>query len=454
MKNLLVMMFALALGLECFAEGHPFTEYKEKGYTAKEAAGIVSKDSLLANEYRLLFQQLAEKDGWADNLDQKKVSFGNVVAIIEKLRVVDTSWKSGEVVVSSRNGKGGFKRFTRPSYSDRVKKTLGKEPVGLLDITSITGWKDKNGNPFPVRIVTAMRCINSIFDMRYQILPTSPLVKITSVDDQPDTVFLVTHDTIWVEKEDYDRTENYRPRYNGTDYYYEVPTFTYHFSAYGSCCGYSWYFPTYTYCCGHNSCPPQVFNNYNTSYYNSYTYNQPRVEQGQGQDPPPPDPGGVGIDPLNRNVGAVGGRNTANSNSNIARSTSTVRNENARGNVSAARSKTTPRYVDMPSRQGRASRNGSVSITNHPTREATSRLNVTQYPVRESRSDVRGGDTRHSKPAERQHVERQKVERQPVVRSEPQTRRTGEVRSRNLSTTQNSAPAHRQGDNESRPRSR
>ncbi len=268
-KIISLLFFAIALiGLECKGQGKPFADYKDEGYTLGEAAKIISKDSVLVNDYRNLFQQIAEKDGWIGYVSGKEISRENTIFLIGNLKVTNDNWDIGDVVISSRNGKT-TKHFTRPSYSDRGKKTKGLEQVAQLDITAITGWEDNRGNPFPVRDVMCMVCVNSIYDQRVNIKPVS-FAKVSFKDR--DTLIIMTHDTIWMEPNDvpkYQRS-NYWPA-NNNDYYYQAPTYCPVFSM-QYCC------PNYTAHCESSS----TYNYYNYTYTNTTTVNTHVTNGGQG----------------------------------------------------------------------------------------------------------------------------------------------------------------------------
>jgi len=117
MKNLVLICLAFVFGLECFAteKGDPFAPYKEKGYSTQEAVDIISTDSILAMEFRNLFQQIAEKDGWIKSIQGGVISLENTIYLIKNLNVENQSWNSGEIIVRSRKGNKFF-NLDRPSW--------------------------------------------------------------------------------------------------------------------------------------------------------------------------------------------------------------------------------------------------------------------------------------------------------------------------------------------------
>ncbi|MFZ3015686.1 MAG: hypothetical protein WA101_01630 [Minisyncoccia bacterium] len=171
MKKLII--FALILiGLKCFGQGEPVAPYNENGYSIAEASNKVSHDSVLAIEYCSVLQKYGEMDGWINKIKNGKMTLNYTIFFLERLTEGFDNWNEGEVSIGSRTGTE-IKYFFRSSYSERISKTAGLEPVGILDITAVTGWKDQNGNSFPVRILMARRCVNSVIDLRSKTVISS-----------------------------------------------------------------------------------------------------------------------------------------------------------------------------------------------------------------------------------------------------------------------------------------
>lgn len=172
MKKIILLLAILATNIVCFAQEsrRPFaSKYNDGplGYSLSSAVGVVSDISngtAKIEAYTLLLQNLIDQYG----IPVAKINFKNTKYILENgIEVVNESWSNGEILVGSLiEGGSTVSYFNRPSYSDRINKIIGDEPVGVLDVTGKLGWKDRNGNPIPKKIIMLMRCVNVALDLR------------------------------------------------------------------------------------------------------------------------------------------------------------------------------------------------------------------------------------------------------------------------------------------------
>ena len=275
MKTIVMLVLVLFTGLECFARGEPFAkEYKENGYTVPEGAAYLKNYFAKVAAYQALLQQIANTDGWISFVDDQKVSPEFTLEIIGNLVPSTAIWNSGEVSVGSIGANGNVLYFNRPSYSDRVNRIAGLEPVGILDVTTTFGWLDSKGKPFPKRVVMALRCLNTILDTRTigGVSPVAPIVKKDSLkisDTIRHTTYMYyTYRVVSEESVKYQQPQRSYSYYCGGSY----------FEAYR---------PVYTFC------PPPIPSKYCGKPIQPTCFHTPKPG-GSGRDP---GSGGSGRDP-------------------------------------------------------------------------------------------------------------------------------------------------------------
>jgi hypothetical protein len=422
MKNLVSILLVFACGFECFSSerGDPFAPYKEQGYSIKEAVDIISIDSILVLEYRNLFQQIAEKDGWIKSIKGRVLSLENTVYLIQNLNIQNKSWDLGEIIIRSRKG-NKFYNLDRPSWSDRKNKVPGEEPVGILDVTKILGlWNGENS--YPLRIVMIMRCLNSAYDTRYQILPVAPLIEVIS-DGGERTAFYAAHDTVWVQRNsDNYITNNYynnENNCNNCESYYTSPVYEPSCSGFGISFGFGYSsfpsYPSYVYQGGDS------YNYYSYDYdYNYYEYQEqgqdpPPYEwdgNGQGQDPPPNpewDGGGTGQDPQNPARGsynAIGGKGEGNNNIQKNVNRSSLQNEmkvsKERVEIADANKKVISKsndFTPQSKRYSQPSRSSSSGSYSQPNKSSSKSYSFTPQSKRYSQPSRSSSNGSYSQPS-------------------------------------------------------
>ncbi len=163
----LLSIFSVALFAQSPVCG-PFFCHNDDGYTIAQAVDSISHDSAATAEYAYEFQTIAEHDGWIRHVKNNTITLGNALDLISKSVETTDTWNSGDIAIGymMMDGTRDYHYFVRPSYSDRINKTVGPEPVTKLDVTKVFGWKDPNGNPYPVRTVMGRRCLNTFIDTR------------------------------------------------------------------------------------------------------------------------------------------------------------------------------------------------------------------------------------------------------------------------------------------------